>query len=69
MAVTYTYSAPEENETFVQVTFTSDDPSLTHIRNVTAVFTDGSYDADLTEVIVGEVAMGVENKIAVGAIS
>jgi hypothetical protein len=33
------------------------------------VFTDGAYDADATEERVAEVALGVENKIAVGAIS
>ena len=69
MAVTYTYDAPAENETVVEVTFTSDDPVLTHVRGVNAVFTEGSYDADATEIRVSEVALGVENKIAVGAIA
>ena len=69
MAVTWTYSAPEGDDTTVEVTFTSDSPALTHVRAVNAVFTDGSYDADATEVRVGEVGAGVENKIAVGAIS
>ena len=69
MAVTWTYNAPSGDETAVEVTFTSDSPSLTHIRSVNAVFTDGSYDSDATEVRVSEVGSGVENKIAVGAIN
>lgn len=69
MAVTWTYDAPAEGETAVEVTFTSDDPVLTHVRGVNAVFTDGAYDATLTEARVSEVANGVENKIAVGAIT
>ena len=69
MAVTWTYEAPGEGETAVEVTFTSDSPSLTHVRAVNAVFTDGSYDAGETETRVSEVAAGVENKIAVGAIA
>lgn len=69
MAVTWTYEAPAEGETTVEVTFTSDDPVLTHVRAVNAVFIDGAYDATLTETRVSEVANGVENKIAVGAIT
>ncbi len=69
MAVTWTYDAPSGDETTVEVTFTSDSPSLTHVRSVNAVFTDGSYDSDATEVRVSEVGSGVENKIAVGAIN
>jgi len=69
MAVTWTYEAPAEGETTVEVTFTSDNPALTHTRAVNAVFTDGAYDATLTETRVSEVANGVENKIAVGAIT
>jgi hypothetical protein len=67
MAVTYTYEAPTDDETSVDVTFT--DGTVTHQRGVNAVFTDGAYDADATEVRVAEVARGVENKIAVGVIS
>jgi hypothetical protein len=67
MAVTYTYEAPTGDETSVEVTFT--DGAVTHQRGVNAVFTDGAYDADATEERVAEVALGVENKIAVGAIS
>ena len=69
MAVTWTYNAPSGDETTVEVTLTSDSPSLTHVRSVNAVFTDGSYDSDATEVRVSEVGAGVENKIAVGAIT
>ena len=67
MAVTYTYDAPTGDETFVNVTFT--DGSITHSRSVNAVFVEGVYDADATEARVAEVALGVETKIAVGAIS
>ena len=69
MAITWTYEAPAEGETTVEVTFTSDSPALTHVRTVNAVFTDEAYDATLTETRVSEVANGVENKIAVGAIT
>jgi prepilin-type processing-associated H-X9-DG protein len=69
MAITWKYDAPAENETSVNVVFTSDDPEMTHTRGVNAVFVDGSYDATATEQRVSEVAMGVENKMAVGAIS
>ena len=70
MAVTWTYEAPAEGETAVEVTFTSDDPVLTHTRAVNAVFDeDGAYSASLTEARVAEVGAGVENKIAVGAIT
>lgn len=66
MAVTYTYDAPEEDATIVDVTFT--DGTIIHNRAVNAVFIDGVYDASATEARVSEVAAGVENKIAVGAI-
>ena len=69
MAVTWTYDAPGTDETVVEVTYTSDDPALTHVRSVNAVFEDGTYSASLTEVRVAEVGAGVENKIAVGAIT
>ena len=70
MAITWKYDAPAEGEISVDVVFTSDDPEMTHKRGVNAVFDgDGNYDADATETRVGEVAMGVANKIAVGAIS
>ena len=69
MAVTWTYNVPEDGETTVEVTFTSDDPALTHTRAVNAVFEGDVYSAPLTEERVAEVAAGVENKIRVGAIS
>ena len=43
--------------------------SIVHTRNVNVVFTDGSYDDALTKARCEEVALGVENKIAVGLIS
>lgn len=67
MTVTYTYNPPSESEPTVMVTFT--DGTITHERSVNAVYTDGSYDAEATETRVGEVALGVEHKIAVGAIT
>ena len=67
MAVTYTYEAPEGDATVVEVTFT--DGTITHTRSVNAVFVDGVYDADATEVRVSEVGAGVEHKIAAGVIS
>ena len=66
MSVTYTYNAPEGENKTVDVTFT--DGTITHDRQVNAVFTDGAYDAEATETRVAEVAKGVEHKIAVGAI-
>ena len=67
MSVTYTYNAPEGENTTVEVTFT--DETTTHTRDVNAVFTDGAYDAEATEIRVSELARGVEHKIAVGAIT
>ena len=67
MAVTWTYEAPDGDTTVVEVTFT--DGTIEHTRTVNAVFVDGVYDADATETRVGEVAAGVEHKIAVGVIS
>ena len=66
-SVTHSFEAPDGDARTVNVTFT--DGVVTHIRDVNAVFTDGAYDAEATEVRVGEVAWGVESKIAVGAIS
>ena len=67
MSVTYTYNAPEGENTTVEVTFT--DETITYTRGVNAVYTDGSYDATATEARVEEVARGVENKIALGVIT
>lgn len=69
MAITTAYDAPTGDETTVEVTFTSDSPALVYTRSVNAVFTSGSYDADATAARVAEVALGVENKIAVGVIT
>ena len=69
MAITTAYDAPTGDETTVEVTFTSDSPSLTHVRAVNAVFTSGSYDATATAARVAEVALGVENKVALGVIT
>ena len=52
----------------VQVTFTKGE--ITHTRNVNVCFdADGAYDADATLVRIGEVARGVEQKIAAGVIT
>ena len=67
MPVTYTYNAPEGENKTVDVSFT--DGTITHGRQVNAVYTDGSYDAEATEIRVVEVARGVENKIAIGVIT
>ena len=67
MSVTYTYNAPEGENKTVDVTFT--DGTITHDRQVNAVFTDGAYDAEATETRVAEVAKGVEHKIAVGVVT
>lgn len=69
MAVTWTYDAPTGDATTVEVTYTNKNPAITHVRSVNACFTDGVYDAELTEARVGEVGLGVDNKIAVGAIT
>jgi hypothetical protein len=68
MAITTAYDAPTGDETTVEVTFTSDSPSLTHVRAVNAIFTSGSYDATATATRVAEVAAGVANKVALGVI-
>jgi len=67
MPVTWTYTAPEGENTTVDVSFT--DGTITHERSVNAVFTDESYDATATETRVAEVGAGVENKIALGVIT
>ena len=66
MPVTWTYNAPAESETIVNVSYT--DGTITHERSVNAVYTGGSYDAEATETRVAEVGAGVENKIALGVI-
>lgn len=69
MAITTAYDAPTGDETTVEVTFTSDSPSLTHVRTVNAVFTSGAYDSVKTAERVAEVAAGVANKVALGVIT
>lgn len=52
----------------ISVTFTKG--TITHQREVNVCFdADGAYDADATLVRIGEVARGVEQKIAAGVIS
>jgi hypothetical protein len=52
----------------ISVTFTNG--TITHQREVNVCFdADGAYDADATLVRIGEVARGVEQKIAAGVIS
>ena len=52
----------------IHVRFT--DGTVTHERYVNVCYdADGNYDEDATDIRIGEVAMGVENKIAVGVIS
>lgn len=54
----------------IQVRFTCGDTDCTHERSVNVCFdAEGAYDAEATLVRVGEVAMGVEQKIACGVIS
>ena len=54
----------------IEVEFKSDDPDVTHVRLVNVVLDkDGKYDDTATKARCAEVAMGVENKIAVGTIS
>ena len=57
--------------TDIEVTFSSDDPVTTHTRMVNVCFeADGTtYDSAATDTRIGEVAAGVEHKIAVGVIS
>ena len=56
--------------TDIEVEFKSDSPDVTHVRLVNVAFdTDGNYDDAATKARCAEVAIGVENKIAVGVIS
>ncbi len=56
--------------TDIQVRFTCSETNKTHERSVNVCFdADGAYDAEATLVRVGEVAMGVANKMACGVIS
>lgn len=52
----------------IHVRFT--DGTVTHERYVNVCYdSDGNYDETATDTRIGEVAMGVENKIAAGVIS
>jgi hypothetical protein len=55
----------------IEVTFTQDDPEVTHTRMVNVCFeADGTtYDSDATDERIAQVAAGVAAKIAVGVIS
>ena len=56
--------------TDIIVEFKSDNPDVTHTRNVNVCFdSNGAYDDTATKARCAEVAAGVENKIKVGAIS
>jgi hypothetical protein len=58
----------KKGETTVTVTF--EHGGVTHTRPVNAVFDDkGKYDAKATTARVADVARGIEQKIAVGAIT
>ena len=60
MTVNYTYEYTDDNS--IDITFTKD--NITHKRGVT-----NTGDSETFEARVKEVAMGVENKIAVGVIT
>lgn len=67
MSLTWTYTPPAGAVKTVTVTFNTGD--WVHVREVNAVFTENDeYDADATEIRVGEVGMGVQNKIITGAL-
>lgn len=54
----------------IKVKFTCEDSGCVHERSVNVCFdAEGAYDHEATLVRVGEVAVGVGNKIACGAIS
>tara|TARA_B110000503_G_scaffold84760_1_gene128959 strand:+ start:752 stop:1027 length:276 start_codon:yes stop_codon:yes gene_type:complete len=60
----------ETNCRDIQVRFTCGDTDCVHERSVNVCFdADGAYDAAATLVRIGEVSMGVEQKIACGVIS
>ena len=56
--------------TDIEVEFKSDDPDVTHVRLVNVVLDkDGKYDEAAMKERLDQVALGVQNKIAVGVIS
>ncbi|WMC09495.1 hypothetical protein PU634_10245 [Oceanimonas pelagia] len=71
MAIQYTITAPEAEKYTVEVVFFNEGaPHLVHRRHVNAVFDDtGVYNAEATEERVAQVALGVDHKLAVGAIT
>ena len=70
MALTYEIEAPENGETMCKVTFTNDEPSITHIRYIKAEFDeDGMYLSDPTLEIVRQLGNGIAAKIAKGVIT
>jgi hypothetical protein len=71
MAMEFTLTAPEAGKTVADVVFFDNaDPSLTHARQVNAVFdAEGVYDEQATIARVGDVMLGVVHKLDVGAIT
>lgn len=64
-----TLEAVQENVRDIMVRFTCENTNTQHERSVNVVFdSEGNYDEEATLVRCGEVALGVENKIACGAI-
>jgi len=56
--------------TDIEVEFKSDSPDVTHVRLVNVAFdTDGNYDEAAMKERLDQVALGVQNKIAMGVIS
>lgn len=56
--------------TDIEVEFKSDSPDVTHVRLVNVVLDkDGKYDDAATKERCEQVALGVQNKIALGVIS
>jgi hypothetical protein len=54
----------------IQVRFTCGDTDCVHERSVNVCFdAEGAYDADATDIRIGQVANGVANKIACGVIT
>lgn len=63
-------STPDASSAAPECSVTFTDGTITHQREVNVCFdADGAYDADATLVRIGEVARGVEQKIAAGVIA
>ena len=70
MALTYEIEEPKVGETTCKVTFTNDEPSITHIRYIKAEFDEnGMYLSDPTLEIVRQLGNGISAKIAKGVIT